>query len=75
MCLLGKSPAESSIFHVAPDPPWAWDIYRAVIIFENSAMSKVSIFLQISSRRLHFADISSCQSLAVVAGMLNPLGF
>lgn len=46
--------------HVAPDILWVWDIYRAVImIFENTVMSKASVSLQIPSRRLYFADISS----------------
>lgn len=74
MCLVRKSPAESNISHVAPDTLWAWDIYRVVIIFENSVMSKGSIFLQISSRRLHFADISSCQTAMVPAGMPSIVG-
>lgn len=70
MSLLRKSPTESDVSHVAPDPQWVWDIYRTVImIFENTVTSKASISLQISSRRLHFADISSCQPFALIAGM------
>ena len=51
---------------------WARGIYRTVImIFENTVMSKASISLQISSRRLHFADTSSRQPFTAIAGMLN----
>lgn len=72
MSLLRKSPTESNISHVAPDTQWVWDIYRTVImIFENTVTSKASISLQISSRRLHFADISPCQPFTVIAGTLS----
>ena len=72
MCLLRETPTESNISHVAPDTLWAWGIYGTVImIFENTVVSKGSISLQISSRRLHLANISFCQPFTGTAEMLS----